>query len=97
MADHPLVPSAKRLAEIHSRAARAAFDPDLRRLIQINTEDVPLLLAGVEVLRTLLRDMVDPDPCYFDHHGGCQAHGYLSLKPGEMCPHAEAKVILSED
>lgn len=96
MADHPLVPSKERIAEMRSRNARAAFAPDLRLLIQINTEDVPLLLAGVEHLRTLLRDMVDPDPCYFDHNGGCQAHGYLNLKPGEMCPHAEAKAVLGE-
>lgn len=28
------------------------------------------------------------------HHGGCQAHGYLSLQPGELCPHQEAKNLL---
>lgn len=43
----------------------------------------------------LVRDMVDPDDCWFDHHGGCQAHGYLSLKPGERCPQAEAKAWLA--
>lgn len=47
-------------------------------------------------LLTLLRDMIDPDPCWFDHHGGCQAHGYLSLRPGELCPHHEAKELLAE-
>lgn len=47
-------------------------------------------------LRALLRDMVDPDDCWFDHHGGCQAHGYLSLEPGELCPQAEAKALLAE-
>lgn len=39
----------------------------------------------------LIRDLIDPDDCSFDHHGGCQAHGYLSLQPGEMCPQLEAK------
>lgn len=43
----------------------------------------------------LLRSLVDDDPCWFDHHGGCQAHGYLSLEPGQKCPHAEAKEILA--
>lgn len=43
----------------------------------------------------LLRSLVDGDPCRFDHHGGCQAHGHLSLEPGEKCPHAEAKEILA--
>lgn len=47
-------------------------------------------------LRQLLRDFTDPDECWFDHHGGCQAHGYLSLEPGELCPHAEAKQLIAE-
>lgn len=25
-------------------------------------------------------------PCWLDHDGGCQEHGYLSLKDGERCP-----------
>lgn len=43
----------------------------------------------------LLRSLTDPDEYWFDHHGGCQAHGYLSLEPGEKCPHAEAKEFLA--
>lgn len=43
----------------------------------------------------LLRSLVDEDNCWFDHHGGCQAHGFLSLEPGEKCPHAEAKELLA--
>lgn len=39
----------------------------------------------------LIRDLVDPDDCWLDHHGGCQAHGYLSLERGQLCPHEEAK------
>ena len=48
-------------------------------------------------MRDLLERLVDEDECWFDHHGGCQAHGFLSLKPGEMCPNAEAKQILGRD
>jgi hypothetical protein len=48
-----------------------------------------------EQIKQLLADLIDPDDCWFDHHGGCQAHGYLSLKPGEKCPHAEAKELLA--
>lgn len=33
---------------------------------------------------------VNHEPCRFDHHGGCQAHGYLSLEPGERCPEGAA-------
>ncbi|NEA22650.1 hypothetical protein [Actinomadura bangladeshensis] len=53
------------------------------------------LTAERDQLRALLRDLVDPGPCSFDHHGGCQTHGYLSLQPGERCPHAEAKELLA--
>lgn len=44
----------------------------------------------------LLDSFVDSDDCSFDHHGGCQEHGYLALKPGEKCPHREAKELLEE-
>tara|TARA_R110001606_G_scaffold297277_1_gene445030 strand:- start:5145 stop:5390 length:246 start_codon:yes stop_codon:yes gene_type:complete len=44
----------------------------------------------------LLADLVDPDDCWFDHRGGCQAHGYLDLEPGVLCPHHEAKQLLVE-
>jgi len=43
---------------------------------------------------SVMRDLVAPDPCWFDHHGGCQAHGFISLEPGEKCPHAQAKELL---
>lgn len=33
-------------------------------------------------------------PCRFDHHGGCQEHGFLSLEPGEKCPNQEAHELL---
>ncbi len=46
------------------------------------------------VPRTLLESLVDDDDCHFDHHGGCQAHCYLSLKPGEKCPQQELKDLL---
>lgn len=48
-------------------------------------------LVRVEEVRPIIRDLVDPDPCDIDHNGGCQAHLYLSLKPGELCPQQSAK------
>lgn len=54
--------------------------------------------AAEEQLRkalTLIGDLVDADDCWFDHHGGCQAHGYLSLGEGEKCPQQEAKELLA--
>lgn len=43
----------------------------------------------------IIADLVDEDNCWFDHHGGCLAHGFLSLEPGEKCPHQEAKELLA--
>lgn len=51
--------------------------------------------ARAELL-DLIFELVDRDDCWFDHHGGCQAHGFLSLEPGETCPHADAKALLAE-
>lgn len=48
-------------------------------------------------MRHLIRDLTDPGKCWFDHNGGCQEHGYLTLKPGELCPHAEAKQLLGDE
>lgn len=36
----------------------------------------------------------DQVPCRFDHHGGCQEHGFLDLEPGEKCPNQEAHELL---
>lgn len=40
----------------------------------------------------MLEDLTDPDPCTFDHHGYCQAHGWL--RDDRPCPHARAKALL---
>lgn len=49
-----------------------------------------------EKLLDLLESLVDPDDCWFDHNGGCQAHGYISLQPGQICPVREAKDLIVE-
>jgi hypothetical protein len=51
-------------------------------------------MTKITINRELLESLIEDEPCSFDHHGGCQAHGYLSLAPGEMCPQEEAKRIL---
>lgn len=45
--------------------------------------------------RSLLESLVSDDDCDFDHHGGCQAHLYLSLEPGEKCPQQQLKDLLA--
>jgi hypothetical protein len=84
---HPLV---AKLQEARAKASRGA---DRRRT---GAAQLGSVRAERGRLAQLVRDLTDPDPCYFDHHGGCQAHGYLSLKPGEKCPHAEAKELRHE-
>lgn len=50
----------------------------------------------IKVPLNLLECFVDPDECWYDHHGGCQAHGYLSLQPGMVCPQLELKQLLEK-
>jgi hypothetical protein len=54
-------------------------------------ESQPTVTVPLDLLDCLL----DSEPCWFDHNGGCQAHGYLSLCPGELCPQAELKQVLA--
>jgi hypothetical protein len=66
---------------------------------EIDLDDMKTVLAAVLAVIErdylhVMADLVDTEPCWFDHHGGCQAHGFLSLEPGEKCPHAEAKELL---
>lgn len=40
----------------------------------------------------LLRALTDPDPCHYDHHGRCQAHGQGS---DDYCAHGAARAYLT--
>lgn len=55
----------------------------------------PVRGETLSVSRELLVSLTDADDCEFDHHGGCQMHGYLSLQPGEKCPQRELKDLLA--
>ncbi|WP_405137459.1 hypothetical protein [Nocardia sp. NBC_01388] len=54
--------------------------------------------AGEELiqLRSLVIAFTDSGACWFDHDGGCLAHGYLRLEPGALCPHAQARKLIAE-
>ena len=62
----------------------AAFD-HLRAVILAHDEQVKALADAT-------CDLVDADPCRFDHHGYCQAHYWLS---DGVCPHERAKAALN--
>lgn len=68
-----------------------------RRVVEGTQLDERVLTAAglVVVPIELLDALADPDECWFDHHGGCQAHGYLSLEPGERCPQADVRELLA--
>lgn len=74
--------------ESEGNAARAIFRT--HAVVAIAASDKFIDMAAAKT-RNLIADLTDPDDCWFDHSGGCQAHGYLSLQPGEKCPQLEAK------
>lgn len=67
----------------------AALGPDAARL------DAALAPDAVVVDRDLLAALVETTACRFDHHGGCQEHGFLEPEdPWSPCPMAEAQRLL---
>jgi hypothetical protein len=57
-------------------------------------EEAMRVQEQVHQLLGLLDCVHDDDSCWFDHHGGCQAHGFLDLKSGEVCPQREIGEVL---
>ncbi len=71
----------------------------IRRLaplfVEAGGELVRLAPGQVVASRDLLDSLVSgDDQCDLDHWGACQAHGYLSLEHGEVCPQAELQALL---
>lgn len=67
---------------------------DLDREPVTPTEPAAGLELAAEKLLDLIDDLHDPDPCWYDHHGYCQAHGWMDTEP--ECPHARAQRILAK-
>ncbi len=75
-----------------------------KAVITVNVAELPEVEAAMQALNTDLDEALklldsftpdtDDDPCSFDHHGGCQAHGFLSLRPGQICPAVQAHGML---
>ena len=49
----------------------------------------------ITITLELLESLLDDEDCDYDHHGGCQAHGYLTLEKGQRCPQEEARELLA--
>lgn len=72
----------------------------LQTVIDKTTETIEMLSQSNEQQKILLimakqiiEDLVDEDPCEFDHHGYCQAHSWLD---NAKCPHSRAKNFLKD-
>ena len=80
------------------RDAALAELASVRRSVEaarVAVEERDELVKQLREAADTLDSLVDPDPCWFDHHGGCQAHGFLDLQPGEECPNAAAQRIIA--
>lgn len=83
------------VAELFDARGGGGTAPDAA-FIAACRDAVPPLLAALASAHDLIRSFIDPGPCSFDHHGGCQAHGYLDLEPGEKCLQQQAKDFVGE-
>lgn len=95
-----------RLARETARASMQAVDDALRE--HLDTHTVLQAVAKAAEFRSerdecraksaelmqLVDEMRDPDPCWYDHHGYCQAHGWMETDP--RCPHARAGDLFVE-
>lgn len=76
------------------QAKTAALEAQVRRLGDLIDRLGPTEQKHRDDLataRAILADLTDPDPCWYDHHGYCQAHAWLATTPA--CPHARAKAL----
>lgn len=67
---------------------------DYSRIFPVPCELAPNLQLANRALAEasqLLQDLIDPDPCEWDHNHSCQAHGYYYIPQGEKCPVQAAK------
>ena len=79
------IPEAKELMDA-SRAREAKFSAISQRI----------LWNDFERSLIILQEQIDHEPCWYDHNGGCQAHGYISLEPGQICGTLEAQQLLAK-
>lgn len=95
-----------RLAGDTSRAHMRKVDDALRKHLDTHTliqavtkaaefrQERDQARAEKADLMQLVDDLRDPDPCWYDHHGYCQAHGWMETDP--RCPDARAAELFAD-
>lgn len=85
--------------EVNSVHLRTSGDRDLFALVDALTQAIAPKgeAAGVTMPRELAESLLSHDDCSLDHHGGCQTHNNLEPEPGETCPQAVLKALLTRE
>ena len=53
--------------------------------------EVAELKAKIAESQEIVAELLDPDPCNWDHNHSCQAHGWFFIPQGEMCPNERGR------
>lgn len=77
--------------------ADAEFIAQARTLVPELVSALRDAQANAATARQIIEELTDPDPCSFDHHGDCQAHGFFDLTPENPCGHEKAKRFLAAE
>ena len=85
----------------HGQRVYAAVQDGYKEVVTIRSQyylpserqAIARLIAAAPELLAVIRELMDPDPCWADHHGYCQAH---HLHPIEECPMRVGKRLIVE-
>ena len=53
--------------------------------------EVAELKAKIAESQAIVAELLDPDPCNWDHNHSCQGHGFYYIPQGEMCPNERGR------
>ena len=84
-------PSDPHSAEAEEREAWAAFVAGHAS----RDAEVAELKAKIAESQAIVAELLDPDPCNWDHNHSCQAHGFYYIPQGETCPNERGRQYLA--
>ena len=65
--------------------------PALVAAVRARDAEVAELKAKIAESQEIVAELLDPDPCNWDHNHSCQAHGWFFIPQGEMCPNERGR------